>query len=88
MWGCKTATVDELVFAINKSHELGMGVLLKPHIDLTEDPAYWRGLIGTGFNDGEWKAWFESYTKFILFYANIAEENNVEMFVNILYADI
>ena len=53
--------------------------MLKPHIDLINDPNNWRGTIGNDMTEIQWKAWFESYTKFILFYAKIAQDTKCEM---------
>eukprot|EP01132_Coremiostelium_polycephalum_P002023 gene2023-2490_t len=75
-----TATDDALVHVINYAHSVGLKVMLKPHIDLTEDPTHWRGDIGTFFNETQWEEWFQSYTTFILHYAEIAEKLNVELF--------
>jgi len=44
-----SASDSSLVDVINKSHRLGLKVMLKPHIDITNDPEFWRGDIGTGF---------------------------------------
>jgi len=70
-----TATDDELRHVIHTSHKLGLHVMLKPHIDLTDDKEHWRGEIGTYFTADQWQKWFESYMKFIMHYARLAEEN-------------
>ena len=76
-----TATDNELSYVINKSHEYGLTVMLKPHIDLTNDTnGMWRGDIGIGFNDTQWDIWFENYSKFILYYAELASNLSVEIF--------
>jgi len=76
-----TATPQELEVVINRAHKLNIGVMLKPHIDLTNDsPGVWRGNIGTGFNDSQWQEWFTNYEKYILFYANLSQVLKVEMF--------
>jgi hypothetical protein len=80
----KTESIDGLVNVIRKSKQLGLKVMLKPHIDLSREPLYnvtWRGNIGETFTtEEEWSAWFNSYEKFILKYAILAEKLNVEMF--------
>eukprot|EP01112_Ceratiomyxa_fruticulosa_P015433 TRINITY_DN4538_c0_g1_i2.p1 TRINITY_DN4538_c0_g1~~TRINITY_DN4538_c0_g1_i2.p1 ORF type:complete len:393 (-),score=64.31 TRINITY_DN4538_c0_g1_i2:40-1218(-) len=73
-----TANLSDLAVAIDNAHALGMGVMLKPQVDLTEDPSYWRGQIGEGFNATQWDDWFESYTNMILEYAEFAQKMNVE----------
>lgn len=65
---------------IQKAHELGLKVLLKPHIDLYDDPEHWRGQIGKYFTNDQWKEWFSEYEKFLIHYAKLATEENVEMF--------
>ena len=79
----KTETIEALTVAINKSHELGLKVLLKPHIDLSKEPHYqsvWRGNIGSFRSEENKKQWFESYEKMLTKYAKLGEELGVEMF--------
>lgn len=68
--------------AIQKAHELGMSVMLKPHVDLLENHLpcgkYWRGEIGQSFSASDWSEWMASYSVMLLHYAKIAEEENVE----------
>ena len=67
-------TVDDkaLVHTINKAHSLGMKVMLKPHVDVKTGE--WRGDIIPGLE------WFDSYKKYIIHYARLAAEYNVELF--------
>jgi len=65
-------TNESLVHAIETCHELGMKVMLKPMIDC--ENGSWRGYINP--NPG----WFGNYTHFISFFAELAEQHNVEMF--------
>ena len=76
---CYTATRQELITAINYTHSLGMKVMLKPHIDLVNDPNNWRGTIGNNMNSTQWDLWFESYTKYLVYYAQIAQDTQCEM---------
>ncbi len=65
--------------AIEKAHSLGMKVMLKPHLDLlSTEEGSWRGEIAS-MRESDWQVWFESYKNFMLHYAKIAEETNVEM---------
>ncbi|MFH1239037.1 MAG: discoidin domain-containing protein, partial [bacterium] len=65
--------MDEAVgHAINYAHSLGMKVMLKPHVDVHSGDG--RQYIIPSVD------WFASYTEFILHYAEIAEEYNVELF--------
>ena len=77
---CITATESQLVNVINYIHGLGMKVLLKPHVDLVNDMNYWRGNIGDGMTTQQWQEWFNSYQKFITYYASIATNTSVELF--------
>ncbi len=75
-----TPTDTDLIHAIEKAHDLGIQVMLKPHVDLWDDPSHWRGQIGIGFSGSDWTAWFSSYQTFILHYAQLAQTHNVEQF--------
>jgi hypothetical protein len=70
----RTHTDEEIVETIQEIHKRGMGVMLKPHVDVQDGT--WRGEIAPS-NPG---AWFASYESFITHYADIAEANNVELF--------
>ena len=65
-------TNESLVHAIERCHELEMKVMLKPMIDC--ENGSWRGDITPI------PGWFENYTYFISFFAELAEQHNVEMF--------
>lgn len=65
---------------IRHAHRLGLKVLLKPHVDFTDDPAHYRGEIGPGFGDSDWAAWFASYRPFIIHYAELAARTRCELF--------
>lgn len=58
------------------AHDSGLRVILMPII-LLSDPrgTEWRGVI----SPPSWDDWFAQYRKFILHFARIAEENNVEV---------
>ncbi len=75
----KTPADESLIFAIRKLHELKFKVMLKPHVDLIESKGKWRGDIGFE-NPADWQAWFDSYSNFILHFAEIAAKENVELF--------
>jgi len=69
-----TASDSSLAYAIQKTHELGMKVALKPMIDVVDQT--WRGQI----NPVNWTLWFSNYRNFINYYADFATANNVELF--------
>ena len=77
----RTPTDSDLAHAITHAHTLGMKVMLKPHLDLNNDPSHWRGQIGTSFtNETQWQTWFTSYRAFINHYADLAQANRLEQF--------
>jgi len=75
-----TPNDDSVVHMINYAHQLGLRVMLKPHLDLLNDPNHWRGQIGLYFNEAAWQQWFSSYRQFILHYASLAEATGAEQF--------
>ena len=83
---CKTDTLtptdDDLTHAIQYAHSLGIKVMLKPHIDLSDDPNHWRGQIDFGNDEAAWGKWFDSYTDFLMRYAGIAQKTSADYFCN------
>jgi hypothetical protein len=77
----QTPTDADLIHSIQYIHNLGLQVMLKPHIDLSNDPLHWRGEIGFGDNEEAWQAWFEQYTQFITHYAELAQKEKADYFV-------
>lgn len=77
----QTPSISSLVHVIKKSHELGLKVMLKPHIDLIDkyDGTYWRADIGFN-NEQDWQKWFAEYNKIMKCYASMCEKYNVEIF--------
>jgi hypothetical protein len=75
-----TPTDDDLAHVIHQAHSLGMKVMLKPHLDLANDPTHWRGDIGTVFTETDWTAWFTSYKTFINHYAQLAQTYGADQF--------
>lgn len=78
--GDATPTDASLVRAIRRAHLLHLKVMLKPHVDLSDDPSHWRGDIGQSFGEAEWAAWFASYRELILHYAQLATATGCEQF--------
>lgn len=76
----RTPTTAAVRHAITTAHSLGFKVMLKPMVDTLEEeqtqgyPTVWRGEIQPS------EEWFESYSNFINFFAEFAEENDVELF--------
>jgi hypothetical protein len=69
-----TASDSSLVHAIQKAHDLGMKVALKPMVDVVDGT--WRGQIAPA----SWTLWFQNYRNFINYYADFSMVNNVELF--------
>lgn len=58
--------------------QFGIKTILKPHIWLRDSQGKWRGEIEMG-SEEDWKTWFANYEEFILHYAQLAEDESVEM---------
>jgi len=74
-----TPTPESLKHAITTAHNLGLKVMLKPMVEAIERKEIlpypvWRGEIQPS------NEWFESYSTFINFFAEFAEQNDVELF--------
>jgi len=74
-----TPTPESLKHAITTAHKLGLKVMLKPMVEAIEREEIlpypvWRGEIQPS------NEWFESYSTFINFFAEFAEQNDVELF--------
>ncbi|GLR18522.1 glycoside hydrolase family 113 [Portibacter lacus] len=71
-WGEREEGVVE---TITKAHESGLRVMIKPQIWMHGS---WIGDF-TLDNDKHWQEWEETYSKYILQYARIAQEQGVDM---------
>jgi hypothetical protein len=69
----KSVPDADVRYIIQQAKARGLKVMLKPHVDCNDGT--WRGEI----NPTDKTAWFNSYQQFILHYAQIAEEENVEL---------
>jgi len=76
----KSPTDEDVRHVIQYAHSLGIKIMLKPHVDLSDDTSHFRSQI-TFDNEDSWNAWFASYTLFIQHYARLAQELGVEYFV-------
>lgn len=73
-WG---ETDTGLVTTAQLAENAGIHTLLKPHIWLTRpSEGKWRGEIEMS-SEEDWRAWFESYRRFILHYATLAETHHM-----------
>ena len=70
----------DLRHAIRQAHQVGLKVMLKPHIWLQDrSDEKWRGAIAMRSAE-DWQRWFVSYQRFILHYARLAAAEQVELF--------
>lgn len=74
-----TPTPESIKHAITTAHSLGLKVMLKPMVEAVEREEtlsypVWRGEIQPS------NEWFENYSAFINFFAEFAEQNDVELF--------
>ncbi len=75
LWGESDEGIEQTTRFAKK---LGIKTLLKPHIWLNQRSGNkWRSDISMD-NNSDWQTWFESYKKFILHYAKLAEKNKIE----------
>lgn len=74
-----TMTDKDIRFAIEQARSLDLKVCLKPTVNSKDN--IWRARIGFPKEaTDKWDAWFQSYTNFLIHYAEIAEELGCEMF--------
>lgn len=70
----------DLRHGIREARRLGFKVMLKPHVWVREQSTReWRGTIGQDSEEG-WRQWWEHYESFILHYAQLAAQEEVEIF--------
>jgi hypothetical protein len=65
---------ESVKVAVDRCHQLGMKVMLKPMLDVKSPPGTWRAYIDPS------PAWFAAYHGFINYWADFAQANNCEMF--------
>ena len=68
---------ESLRRAIRLARERGLRVFLKPQLDLAG--AGWRGEIRLA-SEPAWAAWFASYRRFLLHYAELARDEGASLF--------
>jgi len=74
-------TKNDIRHIVEDAHNMGFRVLLEIAIEVRNaPPGLWSGLIGTGFNENDWKEWFENYEIYITEYALLAEELDIDLF--------
>jgi len=78
----QTPTDRDITAMVKKAHENNVSVCLKPMVNCKDGT--WRARItfpsmGEGEEDIYWNMWFKSYSDFMLYYAELAEELGCEM---------
>ena len=74
----RTQTDEDVAFAVNKAKSLGLNVCLKPMVDCLDRS--WRARIDFPHeNPAYLDRWFDSYTRFMLHYARLAEKLGCKM---------
>ncbi len=74
-WG---ETDKGLIKTTRLAKKYGIQTILKPHVWLRDDQGKWRGEIEMD-SEVDWQKWFENYSKIILHYAKLAEEEDIEL---------
>ena len=70
----------QLRHGIREARRLGFKVMLKPHVWVRRQTSQeWRGTIGQDSEEG-WQEWWGHYESFILHYAQLAAQEEVEIF--------
>jgi hypothetical protein len=70
-----SSTMSSIEHAIDTIHGLGMKVLLKPMLDVSDASNTWRANI----NPSDKSQWFNNYTNFIGSFADMAQSKGVEL---------
>jgi len=68
-------TDDRVIGAARQAKQLGLEVMMKPHVWLRRP--HWPGSIEHTTDEG-WKQWFSSYSDFILHYASMAKREGMQ----------
>jgi len=74
-WGERDEGLKETT---RMAKSLGIKTILKPHIWLRDEEGKWRGEIQMN-SEEDWQLWFKNYETFIMHYAQLAEDENIEM---------
>jgi len=75
-----TPSDRDIIAVVKRARENGIEVCLKPMVNCKDGT--WRARIGfpdLGTDDIYWNKWFKSYTDFMLYYAELAEETGCKM---------
>lgn len=77
-----TLTRPHLIQAIRDAQSLGLKVCLNPHlwIGVHWGQGEWRGRV-TMKTEEDWQTWFRNYESFIIYFAEIARDEKVDLLV-------
>ncbi|MCF7811832.1 hypothetical protein K9N50_12690 [bacterium] len=73
-------TKNDVRHIVEDAHNMGVRVFMEIALEPRNYPGQWSGDIGAGFNENDWKEWFENYETFITDYAHLAEEVDIDLF--------
>eukprot|EP01017_Pseudomicrothorax_dubius_P045783 TRINITY_DN7972_c0_g1_i1.p1 TRINITY_DN7972_c0_g1~~TRINITY_DN7972_c0_g1_i1.p1 ORF type:complete len:380 (+),score=58.64 TRINITY_DN7972_c0_g1_i1:110-1249(+) len=69
-------SLEELTYIVRVAKQVGLKVMMKPHIDQVYDGTMnWRGEI----SNGDWGTWFASYELMMMKYARFSEAMQLDM---------
>lgn len=74
-WQWEGERTDGIIAAIISAKELGLKIMIKPHIWVKEQG--WAGDLD--YSDQDWQTWEKAYRNYILNYAHVADSLSVEM---------
>jgi len=75
----QSLSLSALRTSIVQAKSLGLRVMLKPHVDLSNDAPHWRGQIGQNFTESDWRQWFQSYSTYMASMATLARETQIDI---------
>jgi len=71
-----------IVNVTNTAHSLGLRVALFPFVlDVTGVPGNWSAGMDFGSSAGAWSMYFDAYADQLLHYAELAEQNNIDLLI-------
>ncbi len=73
-----TLSASQLSDIVRQAQQLGLRVMVKPHVDLSSDPSHWRGQIGQHFSAAQWQQWFGAYNAFLSPLASLCSQLGVD----------
>lgn len=76
-WG---ETAEGIRTTTRLAHQKGIKVMLKPHLWIIRPSENgWRDVVGFE-SEAEWLQWEKGYTRFIMYYAQLAEQEKIRIF--------